>query len=97
MRLFILVRPIEFIAIYIFGILPNTESGNQFIVVMVDRFLKLTKVTPTTIRIETIVSSILFNDELSNFRIPPKVLTDNGLQFTSNFFQAIRAELQEEC
>lgn len=48
LRLFSPNKPLEFVAIKIFGPFPNTKTGNQLIVIVTDWFSKLRKATVRT-------------------------------------------------
>lgn len=38
--------PLEFVAMYILGTLPKTSNGNQFVILMIVSYSKLTRVVP---------------------------------------------------
>lgn len=87
-------RPLGILAFGILRPLAMTNTGVQFTVVMVNRFLKLNETTPTNRTTATTVTTILINDWLGIFGKPFKVLTNNGPQFTSKFFQEICKKLR---
>lgn len=70
LHLFPGARILEFAAIDILGSL--WKKSNRIIVVMTDRFLRLTKDTPTTKTTAAAVTTIFINDWRANFSIPSK-------------------------
>lgn len=92
MHLFRPTEPLEFVAIDILELLPRTKIGNQFVVVMTNRFSKLTEAIWTTKTTATTVATIFINDWVANYGIPSKIMTDNSPQLTSKFFQEICVE-----
>lgn len=84
-RLFPPIRPLKLFTFVIFGSLPKAKAGKQFIVVMTDRLLNLTKVTPTAKGIVTTVAAMLVNDWVLDLRVPSKVLVNNGQQLAFKF------------
>jgi Integrase core domain len=77
----------------ILGPLPRTKHVNRFLLVIADRFSKVTKTVP--LRTLTALSvARVFCDHLAYVYGPPvSLLTDNGLQYTAKIFQAVCAEL----
>jgi transposase InsO family protein len=77
----------------ILGPLPRTKHGNRFLLVISDRYYKVTKTIP--LRTVTALSvSRAFCDHWAYVYGPPvSLLADNGPQLTANFFQAFCAEL----
>lgn len=80
---------LEFIAIDLLGSLPRTRSGNRYMVVMKDRFLKLNKSLKTAITTATTVTTSSMKQCVRNIGIPVKVVANNGPQFTYKVFVAI--------
>lgn len=66
----------------IFGPLPKTKQGSQFVVVITDRYTKRTKAIPTT-KNATTVARILLEHWVAYYAITSKLLTDNGSQIVS--------------
>ena len=89
LQLFPATRPLESVAIDILGPLPKAKSGCRFLLVVTDRFTKLAQVAPLK-RITALNVARAFC-EIWVFKYgPPKtLLSDNGRQFTSKFFQAV--------
>ena len=93
LKLFPARGPLESVAMDILGPLPRTKHGNLFLLVIADRFSKVTKTVP--LRTVTALSvARAFCDHWAYVYGPPvSLLTDNGPQFTAKFFQAVCAEL----
>ena len=85
--------PLEFVAMDLLGPLPKAAHGNQHILVITDRFSKLTRSIP----LRTTTASVVANAFLDNWvyvsGAPRYVLTDNGPQFAAKFFDAVCALL----
>jgi transposase InsO family protein len=73
----------------ILGLLAETKSGNRFLLVMVDLFSKLTRTVPLRTIIATEVANIFFYESYCAYGAPVILLTDNGTQFVSKFFQTV--------
>jgi RNase H-like domain found in reverse transcriptase/Reverse transcriptase (RNA-dependent DNA polymerase)/Integrase zinc binding domain/Chromo (CHRromatin Organisation MOdifier) domain/Integrase core domain len=93
LQLFPAKGPLESVAMDILGPLPRTKHGNRFLLVISDRFSKVTKTVP--LRTVTALSvARAFCDHWAYAYGPPlSLLTDNGPQFTAKFFLAVCAEL----
>jgi len=71
------------------GPLPRTEAGNEHLLVIVDRFSKMTRAIPLQ-RIDAESISAAFLDYwVAAYGPPATVLSDNGPQFRSTFFQGV--------
>lgn len=80
LRLFPVPGPLVYACLHILGPLSKTESGNQFIVVVTDRYSKLTKAIPTA-RGKVKEVATIFGDHFElNFGIRKTVLTNNSRQ-----------------
>jgi hypothetical protein len=92
-NLFSAKGPLESVAMDILGPLPRTKHGNRFLLVIADRYSKVTKTIP--LRTVTALSVSRASCDHWAYVYGPHVslLTDNGPQFTAKFFQAVRAEL----
>ena len=85
--------PMERIGIDILGPLPESASGNRYILVVCDYFTKWTGAwaIPNT---ETItVVTILINQFISIWGVPLHIYSDRGSQFESDLFQTLCKEL----
>ena len=89
LRLFPANGPLEFVAMDILGPLPKTKQGNQFVVVLTDRYSKLTRAIPTGKTTATTVATIFVDHWVIPYGIPNYVLTDNGPQFVAKFFASV--------
>jgi len=69
--------------------LPRTVAGNEHLLVIVDRFSKMTRAIPLQrIDAETITEALL-DYLVAAYGPPATVLSDNGPQFRSTFFQGV--------
>jgi transposase InsO family protein len=93
LKLFPAKGPLESVTIDILGPFPRTKHDNRFLLVIADRYYKVTKTIP--LRTVTALSvSRAFCDHWAYVYGPlVSLLTDNGPQCTAKFFQAVCAEL----
>ena len=86
-------RPLQFVAIDILGPLARTRQGNQFLLVISDRFSKLKKTVPLKC-ISAYTIALAFCDQcVFVYGAPVYLLSDNGLQFTAKFFHEVCSKL----
>jgi len=71
------------------GPLKETETGKFLLLIIVDRFSKLVRTVPLAGITATDVSSAFCREWISVYGPPDTVLTDNGPQFSSLFFQGV--------
>jgi len=96
LRLFPATEPLTELSVDIFGPIPASKKGNRFILVITDRFAKLTKCVALR-RITAIsVASAIIDSWVSAYGPPDRILSDQGPQFTSNFFIAVMKMLGSE-
>ena len=89
LRLFRARSPLEALSIDILGPLTKTKKGYRFLLVVTDRFTKLTQVIPLR-RIDANTVAVAFVEHWILKYGPSKTLiSDNGKQFASKFFQAV--------
>jgi transposase InsO family protein len=81
-------QPLDFVAIDILGPLTKTIKGHQYILVIADRFSKLVRTIPLTTITTFTVASALYHHWVFVYGAPRLLLSDNGTQFNSKFFQA---------
>jgi transposase InsO family protein len=93
MKLFRANEPLEFVAIDILGPLPKTVHGNRFLLVISDRFSKLTRTIPMRKTTALAVAKALCTHWVFAYGPPKFLLTDNGTQFTAKFFIEVCREL----
>ena len=80
--------PMEFVAMDILGPLTTTDRGNRFLLVITDRYSKLTRAFPLSTTMADVVAHVFFDGWVaSGYGIPSILLTDNGPQFCAKFFQ----------
>jgi transposase InsO family protein len=78
---------LDYVAIDILGPLPRTRKGNQYLLVIADRFSKLVR-TVLLSRITAAIVAWAFMEQWVYLYGPPRqLLSDNGRQFTSAFFK----------
>lgn len=93
LKLFPASAPLEYVAIDILGPLPKTSHGNRFLLVMTDRFSKLTRTVPLRTTTALVCARAFCDHWVYSYGAPRHVLTDNGPQFTAKFFHAVCREL----
>jgi transposase InsO family protein len=89
LKLFPPSAPFEFVAMDILGPLSETKDGNRFLLVIVDRFSKLTRTVPLKTITAEEVSKAFVNEWFCVYGAPVVLLSDNGTQFVSKFFQSV--------
>mgnify|MGYP003561719933 FL=1 len=80
-------------AMDILGPLPKTEHGNRFLLVITDRFSKLTRTVPLRTITALVVAKAFCDAWVFSYGPPRYLLTDNGTQFNAKFFLAVCREL----
>lgn len=93
LRLFPANGPLESVAMDILGPLPRTKHGNRFLLVITDRFSKVTKTVPLRTVTALSVARAFCDHWVYAYGPPISLLTDNGPQFTAKFFLAVCSEL----
>ncbi|CDF38306.1 unnamed protein product [Chondrus crispus] len=93
LRLFPAAGPMEFVAMDLLGPLPKTAHGNQHVLVITDRFSKLTHSIPLRTTTASVVASAFLDNWVYVYGAPRYMLTDNGPQFAAKFFDAVCALL----
>ena len=89
MRLFPARKPLEFVAMDILGPFPRTRHGMRFILVITDRFSKLTKTAALRTITALSVAKAFCRTWVFNYGTPKVLLTDNGSQFIATFFKHV--------
>jgi len=89
MRLFPATEPFESVAIDLLGPLPRTPERYEYLLVMCDRFSKLTRVVPLRDVTALDVLSAFIDVWIASYGIPDSTLSDNGPQFASIFYQGV--------
>ena len=80
-------RPLESVAMDLLGPLPTSSKGYRFLLVMTDRFSKMTHALPLKSITALSVSHAFVNHWVLHYGPPAVVLSDNGSQFTSKLLQ----------
>ena len=86
LKLFPASAPLEYVAVDILGPLPRANSGHRFILVMTDRFSKLTRAIAMRTCTGLTVSKAFLEYWVFAYGAPTQLLTDNGSQFASDLF-----------
>lgn len=73
----------------ILGPLPKMTNGNQFVVVMIDRYSNLTQTGPASKKSEAHIVNIFYDDRIVPYEAPAYVFTNNDTQVVSTFFETI--------
>ena len=89
MKLFPASGPLEFVAMDLLDPLRKTTRGFTFILVITDRFSKLTRCIPLRTTTAPVVAAAFLDYWVYAYGAPLYVLTDNGKQFTAKFFDAV--------
>lgn len=92
-RLFPAVDPLTFVAMDLVGPFPKTKSGYTSILVMTDRFTKVTRAVPMRSTKTAAVAEAFLQNWVYAYGIPKYILTDNGPQFTSKLFEYVSVVL----
>jgi transposase InsO family protein len=93
LKLFPAEGPLEYVAMDILGPLPKTEHGNRFLLVISDRFSKLTRTVPLRTISALVVAKAFCDHWVFAYGPPTYLLTDQGTQFNAKFFLAVCREL----
>lgn len=92
-QLFTSTLPSESVAIDILDLLSMTAEGSQHALITTDRFSKLTRAVSTAKTIMNARACIFFDALKISNGVPSYLLTDNGTQFFSNFFDPLCTHL----
>jgi len=87
LRLFPQTEPLSAVCLDLLGPLPKTAMGNRYLLVMMDRFSKLTRVVAIPREDAETVASTFCDTWVASYCPPDTLLTDNGPQLTSTLFQ----------
>ena len=89
LQLFPAQNPLESVALGIFGKLLKTSRGNQYLLVISDRFTKLTRVVPLKSTKAAEIARTFVNEWVFSYGPPKELLSDNAQYFSSKFFQSV--------
>jgi Integrase core domain len=93
LKLFPAKGPLESVAMDILGPLPKSKHGNRFLLVITDRYSKVTQTVPLRAITALSVARAFCEQWVYVYGAPVTLLTDNGPQFTAKCFEAVCAEL----
>ena len=93
LRLFPPSGPFEFIGMDILGPLTRSADDSRFVLVMTDRFTKLARAIPLKSATAKVVAETFLESWIFPYGIPDIVLTDNGPNFVSKFFEHLNSLL----
>ncbi len=89
LQLFPAKAPLESVAIDVLGELIKTARGHEYLLVITDRFTKLTKTVPMKGISAAEVAKHFVNEWVFNYGPPKDLIADNGGCFTAKFFQSV--------
>ena len=89
MKLFPDLEPFSGLAMGLLGPLTTSRGGHKHVLVICDRFTKLTRDIPFRDATAVTVSSAFIDTWVAAYGIPDSVRTDNGPQFSSVYYQGI--------
>jgi len=96
LTLFQATEPLTELSVDIFGPIPASKKGNRFILVITNRFAKLTKCVALRQITAMSVASAIIDAWVTAYGPPDRILSDQGPQFMSNFFIAVMKMLGTE-
>jgi len=86
MKLFPALEPFSGLEMDLLGLLTTSRGGHKHVLVICDRFTKLTRAIPLRDATALTVSSAFIDTWVAAFGIPDSVLTDSGPQFASVYY-----------
>jgi len=89
LTLFPATEPLTELSVDIFRPIPASKKGNRFILVITDRFAKLTKCVALRRITAMSVASAIIDAWVSAYGSPDRILSDQGPQFMSDFFISV--------
>jgi len=96
LTLFPATEPLTDLSVDIFQPITATKAGNRFMLVINDRFSKLTKCVALRRITAIFVASAIVDAWVACLGPPDRILLDQGPQFISNFFIAVLKVLGTE-
>ena len=73
----------------VLGPLPVSKRGHRYILVITDRFSKLTVAVPMVDQTASTVAQVFVDRWIACYGIPVVLLTDNGSNFASKFMKVV--------
>jgi len=89
LTLFPATEPLKELSVDIFGPIPASKKGNRFILVITDRFAKLTKCVALRRITPVSVASAIIDAWVSAYGPPDRIVLDQGPHFMLNFFISV--------
>jgi hypothetical protein len=89
LRQYLVGEPLERVGLDILGPLPKTNSGNKYILVLVDYFSKWSEAFPMRNQEASTIANKLVSGFINIFGIPKTIHTDQGRQFESRLFKEL--------
>ena len=87
--LFPVAGPLEFVAMHLYGPQPKIPHRNRHILVIPDRFTKMSRTVPLRTAQDSQVAQAFLDACLYPYRMPDTLLTDDGPQFTAKFWESV--------
>eukprot|EP00171_Calliarthron_tuberculosum_P023081 IDg23081t1 len=97
LQLFPPSAPLDSIAMDLLGPFPPTKLGNTHLLVITDRFTKLTRTIPLARTRAWEVANAFAKNWVFIYGAPTSILTDNGPPFNSKFYQEVCSCLGIKC
>lgn len=79
--------PLELVIVNIFESLPHSANGNEYVIVVIDRFSKLSQLLQTVKTSSAYVANLFLDWWIACHGISAYVLTNNEVHFTSKLLQ----------
>ena len=89
LKLFPAAGPLEFVGMDLLGPFPKSKKGYLYILVITDRFSKMTRAIPMRSTTAASVAQAFLDNWVYPYGVPSYLVTDNGPQFASKFFEAV--------
>ena len=89
LKLFPATAPLESICIDILRPLPKSKKGRKYLLLITDRFAKLTQVVALRSFTAYVVAVAFCEASVFKYGVPKPLLSDNGPQFSARFFRSI--------
>lgn len=80
---------LKFVDINIFGLLPRTKTGSQHLIIITDKYIRLTRAVTIAKVTSTRILHIFFHDLVKLYSILDVIISDNGQKFVSNLFSSL--------
>jgi transposase InsO family protein/predicted aspartyl protease len=89
MQQYIVGEPMERVAMDILGPLPESLSGNKYILIIADYFTRWTEAYAMKDQEAATVTRIFLHEFICRYGLPRQIHTDQGRQFESRLFQEL--------